>query len=266
MRQSLGVALGGKRLGRRAVTQVIVARQASRGRQVGLAGPEAVIRFDRGHGIRQPLTILVAPVDAQQHLSQEGRLRAREVIRAVGVQDLSVVADLVQEIVGHILGQRDVVIAQQAKLDEIAVPAVHFIEASAGHDVGPRQIEQALIFCPSQDLRGIAGQLADFNSCEIGRRQVTPQRGLNPRHVLVGGNVNGPTAIGQGFELGIDGGRRQITVRPGQHTPHLADIILNRFRLLRGGRLRGEYRDKQGREKAGDEIAFTQAQEDSILL
>jgi hypothetical protein len=112
---------------------------------VGLAGPEAVIRFDSRHGVRQPLTILVPPIDAQQHLSQERRLRASQVISAVGVQDLSIVADLVEEVVRHVLGQRNLVIAQQAKLDEIAIPPVHFIEAAARHDVGPRQIQQTLI-------------------------------------------------------------------------------------------------------------------------
>src|ERR1700686_3289522 len=81
-------------------------------------------------------------VNSQQHLSEEGRLRAGEIVSPVRVQYFAVFMDFVEKIVGHVLSQSEVTIAQQTHLDEKAVPAVHFVKAAPRDHVRPRQIQQ----------------------------------------------------------------------------------------------------------------------------
>ncbi len=68
--------------------------------------------------------------------------RAREIVSAIGVQHGSVMLDLEEEVIHHALGQRLPVIGLQSQNDEVTVPTVHFVEASAGNDVWAGQIEQ----------------------------------------------------------------------------------------------------------------------------
>ena len=44
--------------------------------------------------------------------------------------------DLEEEVVDHALGERFAMVGFKSEQDEVTVPAVHLIEASAGHDVG----------------------------------------------------------------------------------------------------------------------------------
>ena len=52
--------------------------------------------------------------------------------------------DFEEEVIDHALAERFAMFGFKTKKDEIAVPSVHFVEASAGHDVGIGQIEEAL--------------------------------------------------------------------------------------------------------------------------
>jgi hypothetical protein len=56
------------------------------------------------------------------------------------------VFDFEQEILDHTLGKVDAAVSDQAANDEIAVPAVHFVELAARDDVGMTQKEQAFGF------------------------------------------------------------------------------------------------------------------------
>ena len=51
--------------------------------------------------------------------------------------------DLVEEVFDGAAGEVDAAIGEFAQQDEIAVPAVHLVEAAAGDDVAVGQIEQA---------------------------------------------------------------------------------------------------------------------------
>ena len=145
-----------------------------------LGGPKPVIFFDGGHGIRQPFPILGFRINAQQHLSEKRRLRTREVVSPVGVQDLSVLADFIKEIVGHVFGQIQLPITQQPGLDEETVPAIHLVEAAARHHVGIGQIEQALLI----QLARIVRQHAQLDLGECGRRKFLPELPRNSSNVF----------------------------------------------------------------------------------
>ena len=162
-------------------------------------------------------------------------MRRVKVVCAIRVEDLAVVTDLVKEVIGHVLGERDVFIAQQAELDEVTIPAVHFVEAAAGHNIGARKIEQALILDP----RGIGGELADFDLLEVGGGHLSFEGGGDAGEIVFGRNINRPTAVGEGLKFGIDGGDGQVLIGAGQDRPHRADVILDRFGTLFGGRLSG---------------------------
>ena len=72
----------------------------------------------------------------------------REVVGPVGVEDVPVVLDLVEEVVDEIAGAIDLVVQQQTDEDEVAVPPVHLVEAAAGNHVRLRQIEEAVALEP----------------------------------------------------------------------------------------------------------------------
>ena len=99
----------------------------------------------------RPVGLLRGVVDIDEHRTHERRLRTREVISAIGVEHRAVVLDLEEEVIDHAARQFDASGAQQAANDEVAVPAVHFVEASAGHNVFVREIKQAVRL----DLRGV---------------------------------------------------------------------------------------------------------------
>src|SRR6516225_3007868 len=78
------------------------------------------------------------------HGSEERRLGACEVIGAVGVQDRAVVLNLKEKILNHSSGHLRLVVSDESSDNEITVPAVHFIESTAGDDVRIWQEQQSV--------------------------------------------------------------------------------------------------------------------------
>src|ERR1700729_1047941 len=86
-------------------------------------------------------------IDLADHGSEKRRLRTREEVGAVGVEDCTVVFDLKEEVLDHALGEFPVglfSLFNKAEDDEITVPAVHFVEAASGHHVAIGKVEQTL--------------------------------------------------------------------------------------------------------------------------
>ena len=93
-------------------------------------------------------------IHGEDHRAQERRLRASEVVRAVGVQDAAIVCDLEKEIFDHAFRECQVrriggsliraPIGKQTTNDEVAVPAVHFIELAARHHIRIGEVEKAV--------------------------------------------------------------------------------------------------------------------------
>ncbi len=80
------------------------------------------------------------------HGSKKRRLRTSEEVGAICIEDRAVVFDFEEEVLDHTLGKfgaRLIFLFDEAEDDEVAVPAVHFVEAAAGHDVAIGKIEQA---------------------------------------------------------------------------------------------------------------------------
>src|SRR5437016_4710301 len=84
-------------------------------------------------------------VDVEQHFGEERGLRAGEVVSAVRVQNLPIILYFEHEIVGHILCEIELAIAEQSELNEIAVPSVHLVEPASRHDVRARQEQKTLV-------------------------------------------------------------------------------------------------------------------------
>ena len=74
-------------------------------------------------------------VNIHDHGCKKRRLRPGQVVSAVGVKDCSIMRNLKEEIFHHPPRQVDPAIAQQTDDNEITIPAVHFIESAARHDV-----------------------------------------------------------------------------------------------------------------------------------
>ncbi len=106
-------------------------------------------------------------IDGQYHRTQKGRLGTRQIIGSVRVQQSAVVFNLEEKVFDHATGEVDPAVAQQSQDDEVAVPAVHFVEASAGHHVLVLQIEQTVrMDCAGVDfakLMNWLGQVLNVN-------------------------------------------------------------------------------------------------------
>ena len=216
-----GVPLVGFDLGRGALAAVVIAGEADPGDEVRLGGPEPVVLLHRGQRRAQPLAVLVLLVDAQEHPGQEGRLGPRQVIRAVGVEQRAVVLDLVAEVGRHVARRVHLAVAQQADLDEVAVPPVHLVEAAAGDHVGMRQVEQPVL----ADGRGIGRERAQVDGGEIGGRELAFEVGLDAGAVLAWREVHGPRRPRRQVQLGVARGRGQVAQRPAQRGPALLDVL-----------------------------------------
>src|SRR4029077_6710491 len=86
---------------------------------------------------------LVRLIDRQDHRTQKRRLRTGKVVRAIRVEDAAVMFDFKEKVFHHAPSQVDFAGPQQAANDEIAVPAVHLVESSAGNDIGILEEKQA---------------------------------------------------------------------------------------------------------------------------
>jgi len=135
----------------RAIAKIVVAREA------GVAGeefgrkPRGIIGGNVVVGALEPDAVVVAilffgMVDGQNHRAQKGLLRAAEIVRAVGVENAAVVLDFEEEIFDHAARQVDAMVSKKTDGDEIAVPAVHFVETAAGTDVAIRKVEKTMSF------------------------------------------------------------------------------------------------------------------------
>ena len=145
-----GVVLGVvSDVGHRAFAHVEVAREAGIAREFGRLDPEIVVAHGVLVGLRQPLLVvvsglLVGRVLRHDHRGEKRRLRAGEVVGAIGVEHRAVVLDLVEEVLDDAARVVTLAVFEQADDDEVAVPAVHLVEAASGHDVLVGQIEQAV--------------------------------------------------------------------------------------------------------------------------
>ncbi len=166
-------------------------------------------------------------MNPQDHRGQKRRLRTRQVIRPVRVQDRSVVLDLVDEVVDHVAGKRQLVILEQADLDEVTVPAVHFIEASAWHHVGSGQIQQAVLL----DAGGVLGERGQRNRAEFFLAENLAQRALYAGPVLPTRDVDRPGCSWRQVQFWIDRGGRQVAIRAGQRRPRGLDVLSDRVQL-----------------------------------
>src|SRR5580658_4750370 len=81
-------------------------------------------------------------VNFADHRAEKRGLRAGEEVGAVRVKDGSVVFDLEEKILDHVSSELGSVVVDQAEDDEVAVPAVHFVEAASWYDVGIGKIKQ----------------------------------------------------------------------------------------------------------------------------
>ncbi|CAM5310085.1 hypothetical protein RLIN73S_05586 [Rhodanobacter lindaniclasticus] len=129
--------------------QVEIARQAGVAAAVLGSGPDAVVGHRQRIGVDQPgmaLGLVREGAGRGQHVAdhprQERRLRTGQVVGAVGVEHTAVMRDLEQHVVGHVAGECDATVGEQAELDEVAVPAIHLVELPARHHVRPGQVEQ----------------------------------------------------------------------------------------------------------------------------
>src|ERR1700761_791395 len=97
---------------------------------------------------RQPLGVALRGigfrvVDRQDHRGEKRWLRACEVVGAIGVENGAVILNLVEKILDHSLRDSGVPSRDQAANDEVAVPAIHFVETATGHDIRIYEMEQA---------------------------------------------------------------------------------------------------------------------------
>ena len=158
-------------------------------------------------------------------------MRASQVVGAVRVQDLAVFTNFVEEIVGHVLGERELAVPQQAHLNEEAVPAVHFVESSTGNDVRPRQIQESLL----ANVQGIVRQLPQLDFLKIPRLHLAAKLLRRARKIGLG-YVDRPSPIARRFELWI--GRRggEVPIRSRQLSPSLLDVNEDRGRNRSGAK------------------------------
>jgi hypothetical protein len=119
--------------------------------------------------------------------------------------------DLVNNVVGQITGQGELGVTEQAHLNEIAVPAVHFVEAPAGNDPWQWQIEKAVL----ADGRGIGRQSKETNFFEVRRWHFGTKRGLHVAEIFVSRDIDRQGAARGSREFGINGGQRQAAVSAG---------------------------------------------------
>src|SRR5581483_6365374 len=114
---------------RGALAVVVVAGKAGVSGKMRIMDPVPIIPRRIAVSPFEPGAVLVAGgflrvVHGENHGSEKGRLRAREVIRAIGVEYRAVVLDFVKEIFDHAFGELDAAVANEAHDDKVAVPAV----------------------------------------------------------------------------------------------------------------------------------------------
>ena len=191
--------------------------------------PEAVIRLDSGQRGFQPCAVWRFAIGTQNHASQKRRLRAREKVRPVGVEDRSVVLDFVDEVVHHVARKTALAVTKQADLDEVAVPPIHLVESAARNDVGTREIQKPVF---ANALR-IRRQRSQLDGREFFLRQHLANLSRHAVAILLHRHVHGPWRAGLSRQLRILRCRREIAVGAGQGRPRRLDVLPD-FGKLRG--------------------------------
>ena len=247
MSPALRVALVGERFRRGTVAEVVVARQSRRLDEMRRRRPVRVVTIDRRERGAEPIAIAGLLVDAEDHLGQKGRLRTGEKVGPVGIEDHAVVRDLVEEVVGHVARELQFAVAKQTELDEIAVPAVHLVEAPARHDVRIREVEEPVI----ANLVGPRRQRSQLDLPERVGRQGLAQLLFDSGSILVSREVHGrwPGTV----HLGIGRCLRQIARRSRQRVPGLLDVAANRVDLRCG-------RERSRLSRAGEDECERQSE------
>ena len=135
-------------LGHGAFADVVVAGEAGVSSLMDGRGPKFVVALSVAVGFGEPFLgerfVAWMLVDFPDHRGEKRGLGSGEEVSAVCVKDGSVVFDLEEEVFDHALGKFCAVVFYQSEDDEVAVPAIHLVEAASGYDVAIGEVEQAL--------------------------------------------------------------------------------------------------------------------------
>lgn len=143
-------------------------------------------------------------------------MRAGEVVGSVRVQNRSVVLDFVDRLFHQTGCQKIVATPQQAALDEVGVPAVKLVEASAGNHIGAGEIKQPVV----ADLLELERKNPQLDAGEGEVANGRPKLLLDGRGVLTAGKVDIEPAVRPGaIDLGVLGGDDEVVVIAGKGLP-----------------------------------------------
>ena len=146
----LEIEMAGLGFFRAAVSFAEIAVQPDFGEAGGRVHPHVFIFGNRNaHMLSQPFgrhAFAASGHKGGQIRRVERRLRAGEVIAAVGVEHFAVILDLISHVFQHALRQFVFAVLKQAQRDEIAVPAIHFVEAPARHHIRARFAALGIVF------------------------------------------------------------------------------------------------------------------------
>ena len=146
----LEIEMAGLGFFRAAVSFAEIAVQPDFGEAGGRVHPHVFIFGNRNaHMLSQPFgrhAFAASGHKGGQIRRVERRLRAGEVIAAVGVEHFAVILDLVGHVFQHALRQFVFTVLEQAQRNKIAVPAIHFIEAPARHHIRARFAAFCIVF------------------------------------------------------------------------------------------------------------------------
>src|ERR1700722_13506346 len=140
--------------------------------------------------------------------------------------------DLEEKIVDHAARQVDTARAQQAANDEVAVPAVHLVEAAARHNIFIRKIKQTV----GLDLAGVDLAQAMNRSRQMLNAYVAVDCQLVDCCRL--GNLCRQIKHGRHLDLGIDDACA-FGHRASQRVPRGRNVTENRFESLACWNARG---------------------------
>src|SRR5882762_6773642 len=140
-----------------------------------ITSPHGIVFFEIRVCSRQPCVIgvprlFLGVINGQYHRTQKRRLGTGQIISPIRVQQSAVVFDLEEEVFHHATGEVGPAVAQQTQDNEVAVPAVHFVEASAGHDILVLEIEQTMgMDCVGVDFAKFMNWLGQVLNVNVAR-------------------------------------------------------------------------------------------------
>src|SRR5262249_25508653 len=182
----------------------------------------------------QPGQITALAVNAQDHFSEEWRLRSSQIIAAVCIKDFAVTANLVQKVVDHVPGQLDLAIAKQPDLNEVAVPPIHLVESASCHHVRMGKIEEPLLF----NLKGVCGQFEKLDGRKVRGTHSSPERSFYAAEVFLRADVPRPAPAGSRRKFRVDCRLSQARVGTRQIAPAVLDVLPYRLKLFGAGTIR----------------------------